>query len=279
VEEHFRGGHVIVKTSTAGRRSPEHEVSTPLLGSVLELVLRLAPRGSIFLADGPSFEIAYDDECKRLGWSDLVESTGISLNDLNRGPTIEIAPGWPISRVYAEADLVINLTKAKTHRRFGVSLAEKSLLGVLSGGELGYPKLAGRHSQAVWLLRQIADCSPPIFSIIDGFCGIEGEGPLNGIASRSDFLTFGPGCLGPDIRATVEMGFDPALTPIFHRPYHTAPADHSLVWQEMRTSRVNYRPPISCRWLYRSLRQGPRRRNAIYRALLVGAKESWPPGK
>ena len=277
LQEHFRGGHVIVKTSTAGQRSPQHEVATTLLSSVLQLVLRSVPGRCIFLADGPAFEIAYEKECRRLQWEELVVGLGVSLQDLNYGPSIEVAPGWPISRSYAEADLVINLTKAKTHRRFGVSLAEKSLLGVLSGSELGYPKLAGRHSEAVWLLRQIRECSPPIFSIIDGFHGMQGEGPLNGTPSRSDFLTFGPGCLSPDIRATVEMGFDPALTPIFHRPYNSAPADCPPHWDQMRISRVNYFPPVSCRWLYRSMRRGSRRRDTTYRVLLAGAKECWPP--
>jgi uncharacterized protein (DUF362 family) len=74
-----------------------------------------------------------------MGWDTITRSLDVHVADLNQGPHVDMQPGLPISRLFLGADMVVNLTKAKTHRRFGVSLAEKSLLGVLCGNRTGYP--------------------------------------------------------------------------------------------------------------------------------------------
>jgi uncharacterized protein (DUF362 family) len=275
VGENFRGGYVLLKTSTAGDRSSSHEVSTSLLDHILRHTSRLVPAGSIIIADGPANSIPYESECKRLGWQDLIGDLGVAVVDLNVGPAREVVANWPVSSCYLDADLVINLTKAKTHRRFGVSLAEKSLLGTLSGGSLGYPKLKGRHALTTWLLRHIYASSPPILSIIDGINGIEGEGPLAGIPTKSHFLAYGVGCLAPDLRATIEMGFDPALVPLFHRPLKPSSRLLQPDWKNLRRTDVDFLPSASSSWLYHSLRRS-RRREIIYQRLMKGAQECWP---
>jgi uncharacterized protein (DUF362 family) len=272
--EQYAGGYVVVKTSTAGNRSSAHEASTALLTHVLQRAKRTIAPGRIVLADGPGFPVTYESECKRLGWDSLARSLDVSISDLNSGPTIEVAPGWPASRLYLQADLIINLTKAKTHRRFGVSLAEKSLLGTLSGSVLGYPKLSGKHSMTPWLLREIQAKSPPIFSIIDGVEGIEGEGPLNGRTVDSQFLSFGIGCIAPDLRATVEMGFDPVLIPLWHRPWPRV-NELAINWAKIRVTGTDFLPSTSCSWLYKSLRQS-KRRMPNYTMLMEGARACWP---
>jgi uncharacterized protein (DUF362 family) len=267
---------VLVKTSTAGNRSKDHEFSTELLLEIFHTIIEIIPATQVILGDGPAHQISYQDECRRLGWESLASDLKIRILDLNNDPPVEDISDWPISGTYRSADLIINLTKAKTHRRFGVSLAEKSLLGVLSGAKLGYPKLLGRHNCAVWLLQQIQAHSPPIFSVIDGISGIQGEGPLNGYPARSHFLVYGVGCQAPDTLGCVEMGFDPALIPLFHRPYDKMRSDPPCAWREVRRTNVDYVPSASCPWLYRSLRYRPRRRAAAYVHLSKGAQQNWP---
>jgi uncharacterized protein (DUF362 family) len=276
VTQHLNKGYVLVKTSTAGNRSPEHEISTSLLAAVLEVVAEVASGPRVFLGDGPADDIPYELECRRFAWDTLAKELDVAISDLNRGPSLEIAPSWPASRLVLEADVVVNLTKAKTHRRFGVSLAEKSLLGCLSGEQLRYPKLAGRHSQAVWLLDRIKDSLPPMLSVIDGVQGIQGEGPLNGYPTRSHFVVVGSGSFAPDVRAVVEMGFDPVLVPSFHRPYlHSSIERASSTWMDWRVTNVDFLPSVSCSWLRRSLRRQQRRQEK-YTMLMEGAKPCWP---
>jgi uncharacterized protein (DUF362 family) len=275
VEQHYRGGSVVVKTSTAGNRSVAHEVSQSLLTRVLRIAIDLVPPKSVLLADGPAYA-SYQDECRRLGWNRIAQELAVGVGDLNIGEIIEIRPGWPVSANYLRADLVINLTKAKTHRRFGVSLAEKSLLGALSAEKSGQPKLVARHRYVPWFLKELQRRSPPIFSIIDGMNAIEGEGPLAGSITDSHFISFGVGCLAPDLRAIVEMGFDPVLVPLLCRPFGIPAPKVVPRWSDLRVTSVDFRPPASCSWLYRSLDRSIRR-TARYKRLLEGARKSWPP--
>jgi len=272
--EHYAGGYILVKTSTTGARPPSHEVSSELLGLVLSAAVAAAP-GRVVLADGPVYA-RYLEECRRLGWQGIAETWGAAVADLNEDDAEEVAPNWPVSRRFLAADVVVNLTKAKTHRRFGVSLAEKALLGVLVGRITGYPKLAGRHDYVTWLLQRLACQSPPIFSVIDGVRGIQGNGPLDGRPTASNFLCLGQGLLGPDTRAIIEMGFDPALVPGLIRPMAPPVASVRPVdWSSLRTTSLNFLPARSCGWLYRSLERS-RRRDRHYRNLVAGARDCWP---
>jgi uncharacterized protein (DUF362 family) len=271
---HSGTGHLLVKTSTTTRRPVSHEVSTDLLTRVLHLVAELSGTSPVVLGDGPVFDSSYEAECERLGWLPIARSVGAEVRDLNRDPVSEIAPGWPISRTFLDARAVVSLTKAKTHRRFGVSLAEKALIGTVSGSLRGHPKLAGHHHAVPWLLGRITDVAPPIFSIIDGSNGIEGYGPFEGTPTSSHFLCFGRGCLAPDIRATVEMGFDPVLLPALHRPFPDAPPT-VVRWLDFRVTDIDFEPPSTFPWLHHSLKRrwGRRRR---FDALQHGVRTSWP---
>jgi uncharacterized protein (DUF362 family) len=269
------GGEVLIKTSTAGRRDRSHEVSDALLELIVRTVVEQYGKGVAILADGPAVPDAYEDECRRFGWDQIATRYSVAIEDLNRGDAVEIVPGWPIARRFLSASLVINLTKAKTHRRFGTSLAEKALLGTLSGARLGFPKLRKGHNHVPWLAETVLRHSPPIFSVIDGVEGIEGEGPLAGAPSKSHFLCFGTGVRGPDIRSTIEMGFHPAMVPMNLRPLPRDEGSHrSIDWTAHRVTEVNFLPSKSCAWLHKSVAGEPSERR--FRALLEGAQACWP---
>jgi uncharacterized protein (DUF362 family) len=122
------------------------------------------------------------------------------------------------------------------------------------------------------ILASLDRISPPIYSIIDGFAGIEGEGPLSGDVAPSHFVVFGAGCVAADLRATIEMGFDPALVPMYHRPVSRSTELPEHGWSDLRTTFVDFLPPRSCAWLYRSLEGNGRRRHARFAALARGAR-------
>lgn len=275
VDAHYAGGTLLVKTSTPGDRPTDHEVSPELVRIVLEAVCRRVPPRHVRLADGPAYPIDYVAECRRIGWADIAEGLGVEMTDLNATDAEERVPGWPLSQTFLRADAVINLTKAKTHRRFGVSLAEKSLLGVVVGARTGYPKLLGRHDHVPWLITHIVADGPPLFSVVDGDRGIQGEGPLDGVPTDSAFLVYGTDCLAVDLRAIVEMGFDPALVPLLCRPLPPADGRPPLEWSSLRQTGTDFEPSLSCAWLHHSLRRRARR-SSRHKRLMKGAVACWP---
>ncbi len=126
---------------------------------------------------------------KKFGYLDLIEEFGVNLVDLNKGE-------WEIIELYdsalhpmklhfarqlIESDYRIVIGPAKTHDTVVVTLSIKNLaMGGLSfthGDKQrmhqGYPA----HNLNLYLL---AAAYPPHLSIIDGFIGMEGDGPVSG---------------------------------------------------------------------------------------------------
>lgn len=270
-------GAILIKTSTAGRRSLTHEPGGDLVELAMSALRARFPARPLILADGTAYGDSYREIAQRAGWAASARRYGVTIEDLNRAQATVVSE-WPIANTFVEAAGILNLTKAKTHRKFGASLALKSLLGVLVGETTGYPKLIGRHEHVARLMRLLEDRSPPALSIIDGRNGIQGEGPLAGHPTRSHFLVAGLGYFGPDIQASVEMGFDPLLVPALLRPLPRrdvpiAPAP----WSSFRVTACDFLPSATCAWLHCSLvRTGARDRT--YAALLEGAKTAWTNG-
>lgn len=273
IRANYCGGHILLKTSTTGNREAYHEVSNLLLWAIIKYTCENVSPKKVILADGPAYT-TYAEECKRLRWHDMVIQSGIRLLDLNKDD-VSYVVNWPVSKTFLTADLIINVTKAKTHKRFGVSLGLKSLLGALSGEILGYPKLRGKHHVVPWLTFELEKQAPPILTIIDGQEGIEGNGPLHGIKTDSRFISIGEGCFCPDIRACIEMGFDPILVPGLVGPHKNVLGEANINWATLRTTDLNFIPPTSCSWLYKSLTDD-RRRDRNYKILLAGIKKCWP---
>jgi uncharacterized protein (DUF362 family) len=267
---------VLVKPSVAGGRPATHEISPWLLSTVLAVVRRIRPGQEVVVGDGPAYR-RFDDEAQRLGWVGEIRRAGAACIDLNEAERRWV-DGWPVAAVFVDAAAVISLAKAKTHRRFGVSLSRKSLLGALSGRELGLPKLQGRHIAVPFILSSLECASPPAFSVIDGVRGIEGGGPMRGRPTSSTFWVVGRSYLGPDSLAAAQMGFDPVLVPalLAPSPGSTAGAADPLFWQRTRLSRVDYRPPLRYAFLFRSLGLASKVRNRVFAKLLHGVRECWP---
>jgi len=126
---------------------------------------------------------------EKYGYLDLVREFGVELIDLNKGE-------WELVDLYdsrlrpmklhfakqvVNSDYRIVIGPAKTHDTVGVTLSLKNLaMGSLSythGDKIkmhqGYPV----HNLNLYLL---AKAYPPQLSIIDGFTGMEGNGPISG---------------------------------------------------------------------------------------------------
>ncbi len=129
------------------------------------------------------------DGFKRFGYLDLVKEYDVELVDLNEGEwelvDLYDSAFEPMtlhySRQLIESDYLIAIGPSKTHDTVGVTLSIKNLaMGALSyphGDKVrmhqGYPVI----NLNLYLLNRL--CSPHL-SIIDGFTGMEGEGPGDG---------------------------------------------------------------------------------------------------
>ncbi len=248
-------GEILIKTSVTGNRPKNHEISNEILNNVAKTIIECKKHSKIYLVDGPAYSKSFFAECERLNRDELSRYYNIKIVDLNWDIANRSLVGWPISNKWINATAVINLCKAKTHKRFGVTLGYKNLLGVLPGKDLGFPKLSSKHTHVPILLYKLRMISPPTYTIIDGIKGIEGNGPMNGLQTESHFISFGEGCYYADIRATIEMGFHPALVPGLIRPFSKLLSCSSITTlpSSYRLTNYDFLPPLTCAWLYQSL--------------------------
>lgn len=110
-----------------------------------------------------------------------------------------------------KADLLVSMPKLKTHHWVGVTLALKNLFGLVPGAIYGWPKnvlhWAGLHES---ILDIHSSLPMPHFAIVDGIVGMEGNGPIQGIARPCGVLILGKDLVAVDATAARLMRIDPA---------------------------------------------------------------------
>lgn len=272
---------LFIKTSVTGKRSAEHEIRTSFLSNVIGFIRQIIPYNKIYLCDGPAYETSLYREYKRLGWDIILKKYDIDVLDLNYGDVIYIDGRWPVSSEWVHASRAINICKAKTHSRLGVSLALKNLIGTLSGSRMGFPKLYHSHV----CLQRIMDCLLDIrnstFHIIDGYPGIEGNGPMRGKIANSNFIIFGTNPFLCDVRAMIEMGFHPAATQYAIVPFclnNEFIDDHFDGFgflRNLRKTSFDYLPNFAFPWMYKSIYYNKNRLEKIYNNLLEVTIDNW----
>ncbi len=79
-------------------------------------------------------------------------------------------------------DVVINLPKLKTHGQMFLTLAVKNLFGSIIGPDKAawHLKAGKDYESFATVLVQIFEKIRPVFSLLDGILGMEGDGPNNG---------------------------------------------------------------------------------------------------
>lgn len=270
---------ILIKTSVTGKRKANHEINNDILEKVICLSRRLCPKSKIILADGPAYTKSYYLECCKLKWDYIAEKYNVEIMDLNKDDYRLFLDNWPVAKLWFESDKIINMCKAKTHKRFGVTLSLKNLLGVFSGEALGYPKFSYRHEHVPRLLYELDKMSSKRLNIIDGYCGIEGNGPMHGRQTKSNFIVMGTDSYSCDFQGAIEMGFAPATTIATIRPFmynytgYDALDENDII--NLRNSDIDFYPNISCAWMFKSLYWDFNKLNNHYQALMEGIKQCW----
>ena len=174
---------VIVGEASGHRRDPWFSVLNPSLRSVLDKKVR----------------------CVDLNHGDAVAVT-------NRGGLTGL-PQFYLAKAVAEADVLIDMPKMKTHHWVGVTLCLKNLFGVLPGIYYGWPKNLLHYRGIERSILDLARTVNVHYSIIDGVVGMEGDGPIMGRAKPVGALVLSPFPLAADSTAARMMGFDPGKIP------------------------------------------------------------------
>lgn len=205
------GQRVLVKPNLLSAKGPEKAVTTH--PELVRTVVRLAQQAGGRVAVGDSPGIGTPQAVARAcGILQVCEETGAdfapfaeSIKVRPRGSTFQ---ELEVARDIAEADVILNLPKLKTHQMMGLTCAVKNLFGAVVG--LRKPRL---HLQAgtnkaffALMLLELAEHIAPALTIVDAVVGMEGNGPGSGDPVRIGALLAGADPLAVDAVALALLG-------------------------------------------------------------------------
>jgi uncharacterized protein (DUF362 family) len=121
--------------------------------------------------------------------------------DVSNGETLK---SITVSRLVTES-AVISAAKLKTHINTTVTLGMKNMFGLLPDKFKGKYHMKGISKVVV----DINTVLKPALTVIDGFVGMEGQGPIDGTPVQMNLIIAGRDVVATDATAARVMGFNP----------------------------------------------------------------------
>lgn len=218
------GQTVAIKPNLIAKKSPGEAATTH--PAVVAAVVRevLAAGGKPVLCDspgGPYSRTLLKGVYKTTGMAEVADKTGVALNYDTSDVTLSHPGGkiifsLPVIKPLAEADVIIGLSKLKTHSMTAFTGAVKLFYGAVPG-----LKKAEYHfnmpgiEQFSQLLIDIVTLLKPALSIMDGIVGMEGDGPTSGDPRRLGILLGSRNPFALDMAACRAIGIEPSGLALF----------------------------------------------------------------
>jgi len=191
-EAFFAGKNVVIKPNLVSPFSPDKAATTHpvLVEEAARLILSLG--GKVTIAEsngGPYNEAAMKLSYRNTGMEKAAENAGAALNFDPASVEMAYPAGkncrmFDIIRPIAEADIIINMGKLKTHSLTTMTGCVKNLFGTVPG--LKKFEFHARYPDQRDFQRALVDlCSllsekTPMLNILDAVVGMEGNGPTGG---------------------------------------------------------------------------------------------------
>ena len=153
-----------------------------------------------------------DKAFEATGMKDMCRRNGVewlNLRHLQDKVTLEIPDGEALKNVtvprLVTESAVISAAKLKTHVNTTVTLGMKNMFGLLPDKFKGKYHLKGISKVVV----DINTVLHPAVTVIDGFVGMEGNGPIDGTPVPMNLIIAGTDPVATDATAARIMGFNP----------------------------------------------------------------------
>jgi uncharacterized protein (DUF362 family)/ferredoxin len=217
-------GVIYLKPNLAGPFPPERAVTThPALVAAVARRLLAAGR-EVTVGDSPAgparpgyLKFLY----RKTGMEEVARELGLNL-DMSLEPVEVKIPGArslrvvTLNRSFAQAPVLINLPKFKTHLFARLTGAVKNLYGAVSGMmKVAYHTRLTDPAAFMGLLLDLVDLLQPRLHVVDAVVGMEGDGPTWGKARQVGYLIAGVNPLAVDWVMSRMMGFAPGAIPVF----------------------------------------------------------------
>src|SRR4030042_1259290 len=148
--------------------------------------------------------------------TDKTWDTGATTDPVVVEAIIQKLKELPVKVYVVESDATItSAAKLKTHVNTGVTLGMKNMFGLLPEKFKGKYHLKGINK----VVTDINTVLKPALTVIDGFVGMEGSGPIDGMPVKMNLIIEGTDTVGTDATAYRVMGIDPHEIKHIRRAY------------------------------------------------------------
>jgi len=213
----IKGKSVLLKPNLVGL-DPLGIVNThpAVITATRECFLRLGAV-QVFVGDGPAMDRDTDAILESIRLGDYVRPMAGVFVDLNVDDVVRLPLKTRASRLKElylpktalGVDFLVSMPKLKTHHWAGVTLSLKNMFGIVPGACYGWPKnvlhWAGIHEAIL----DVNAAARPDFAIVDGICGMEGNGPIQGSPKAGKVLVLGSDPVAVDSTCCRIMGLVP----------------------------------------------------------------------
>jgi uncharacterized protein (DUF362 family) len=146
------------------------------------------------------------------GMKDMCNRNGVewlNLRHIKEKITLKVPNGEALKSItvprLVTESAVISAAKLKTHANTRVTLGMKNMFGLLPDKFKGKYHMKGISKVIV----DINTVLHPALTVIDGFVGMEGNGPVNGTPVQMNLIIAGTDAVATDATAARIMGFNP----------------------------------------------------------------------
>jgi len=209
------GDDVFVKVNHLPPPSPPERaiVTHPVF---VEAVLDLLKETGAAITVGDDIRASDEDGFRTSGYRAMCERAGVELVNLKQSGFVKVrCNGHLLETIYlakavADADVVINLPKLKTHSLTLLTGGVKNLYGTIPSGLR--TRFHGDHPRLEDFCQVLVDIfatAKPMLTIMDGIVAMEGEGPAGGKPRNLGLILASQDAVALDAAAGRIIGLDP----------------------------------------------------------------------
>lgn len=218
-----KGKKVVIKPNLVMKKTPESAAIThPAVIEALVMVLKKYT-DDITIAECPGGVYSKDrinSIYKTAGYTDLAQRTGITLCSEVNQVTVNIKDGSVAKNVtvlqeFVNADVLINVSKLKTHGLTVMTGTAKNLYGLIPGLEKA--QIHSRFPDKEVFADFICDINSvfkPTINILDAIMCMEGNGPTGGDPRFAGFIIASDVTFAADITGAKLININPKDVPI-----------------------------------------------------------------
>ncbi len=219
------GKKVVIKPNLVMSKSPDYAATThPTVVAAAARLLFEMGAADVILAEswgGPYTDALIKNHYKGCGIQAIAEKEGITLNTSAAAGEMVYPEGKKCRRFniidpIRNADVIVNISKLKTHSLTGMSAAVKNFFGTVPGVEkfemhARFPEIADFSAMICDLCEMLCK-NKEVIAVCDGIVGMEGNGPTGGTPKAFGVLmtSRSPFCL--DLVAEELLGLEGTVT-------------------------------------------------------------------